>query len=75
MPKIGLVTIGQSPRTDILPDMLMILGHQYDVVETGALDDYTTEEIKNLRMRARSYIITEYSKFNLEIILNKIFNE
>ena len=32
-------------------------------------------EIKNLRMRARSYIITEYSKFNLEIILNKIFNE
>ena len=73
MPKIGLVTIGQSPRTDILPDMLMILGHQYDVVETGALDDYTTEEIKNLRIGPRAHILVTRMRDGTEVKVTKDF--
>jgi len=73
MPKIGLVTIGQSPRTDILPDMLMILGHQYDVVETGALDDYTTEEIKNLRIGPRAHVLVTRMRDGTEVKVTKDF--
>jgi len=73
MPKIGLVTIGQSPRTDILPDMLMILGHQYNVVEAGALDDYTTEEIKNLRIGPRAHILVTRMRDGTEVKVTKDF--
>lgn len=40
MTTIGLVTIGQSPRTDITPDIVDQLPDGVDVVETGALDKF-----------------------------------
>jgi len=46
MKKIGLITIGQSPRSDILPEMTRILGGGYEMVEAGALDGHTLEEIE-----------------------------
>lgn len=44
---LGLVTIGQSPRTDLIPDVADALtGMAY--VEHGALDNLDEEEISNL---------------------------
>lgn len=40
MTAIGLVTIGQSPRTDITPDIVERLPDGIDVVEVGALDEF-----------------------------------
>jgi protein AroM len=37
---VGLVTIGQSPRTDITPDLVEQLPDEIDVVEAGALDKF-----------------------------------
>lgn len=37
-PVLGLVTIGQAPRTDLIPDIAHVLGDT-DYVERGALDD------------------------------------
>jgi protein AroM len=48
MTKIGLITIGQSPRTDVVPDMASILGGDVEIVEAGALDDHTPEQIAAL---------------------------
>ncbi|MEM1610795.1 MAG: AroM family protein [Sulfolobales archaeon] len=46
MVRIGLVTIGQSPRKDITDDLIKILPPEVELVEAGALDDLTLEEIK-----------------------------
>ena len=36
--KIGAVTVGQSPRTDIMVDAQRFLHDQADIIEFGALD-------------------------------------
>lgn len=46
--KVGAVTIGQSPRTDILAEMLEILGPHAQVLERGALDELDREELQAL---------------------------
>lgn len=48
MKKIGLLTIGQSPRNDITPDMASIIQGRADFIETGALDGLSDEEIAAL---------------------------
>jgi protein AroM len=42
------VTIGQSPRTDIIPDLRTILGDAIEIVEAGALDGLSASEIAGL---------------------------
>jgi protein AroM len=46
--KVGAVTIGQSPRTDVLAEMLEVLGPQAQVLERGALDGLGQEELQAL---------------------------
>lgn len=46
--KIGLITIGQSPRTDVVPEIREILGQDAQILEAGALDGLSMEEIKGL---------------------------
>lgn len=43
MTKMGLVTIGQSPRTDITPDIVDQLPDELEVVEAGALDEFDSQ--------------------------------
>jgi len=47
--KIGAVTIGQAPRTDILEDVSSILGSDIELIQAGALDGMTLEEVRSLR--------------------------
>lgn len=37
-PIVGLITIGQSPRVDVVPDMAEIIGPGVEIREAGALD-------------------------------------
>lgn len=46
--RIGLVTIGQSPRVDLTPEMEPLLGEDCTIIEAGALDDLTSEEIARI---------------------------
>ena len=48
MPRLGAVTIGQSPRTDIIPDLRTVLGAEVEIVEAGALDELAPDEIRAL---------------------------
>lgn len=43
--KLGFITIGQSPRKDITKDIFPILSNEFVITETGALDNFTIEEI------------------------------
>jgi len=48
VPKLGVVTIGQSPRPDVLPDLIDALGFQPAFEQLGLLDGLTREEIASL---------------------------
>lgn len=43
---IGFITIGQSPRTDIMEDVRKIIPSDIGIIEAGALDNYSFEYIK-----------------------------
>ena len=47
--KICLLTIGQSPRRDIVPEMKSIFLPEVEIMEKGLLDDLSEEEIKRFR--------------------------
>lgn len=46
--KIGAATIGQSPRGDIVPEFSRALGVEAEVLERGALDGLTLEQVREL---------------------------
>lgn len=45
--KIGGITIGQAPRMDVVHDILPILGDNIELLQSGALDDLSVEDINN----------------------------
>ncbi|MEM4932522.1 MAG: AroM family protein [Desulfurococcaceae archaeon] len=51
MRRVGLVTIGQSPRVDVVSEIRDILGDEIEILECGALDDLTREQISQLAPR------------------------
>ncbi|MBI4588271.1 MAG: AroM family protein [Candidatus Rokubacteria bacterium] len=46
--KLGMVTIGQAPRTDVVPEMAELLGPAVEILERGALDSLSGREITAL---------------------------
>ena len=55
--KIGAITIGQAPRDDVVPEMREILGAGIEVVEGGALDGLSREEVAQLAPRDGDYVL------------------
>ena len=43
---LGTVTIGQSPRVDLIPEMQAVMGTDVQVIEAGALDGMTLDEVR-----------------------------
>lgn len=56
-PVVGLVTIGQSPRPDVVPDMAEIIGPGVEIREAGALDGLTRAEVDALAPRGDDEIL------------------
>lgn len=73
MKKIGLLTLGQSPRADILPDIMMILGQEFEILEAGALDGYTYEEVERLPIREGEEILVTRMRDGREVKVTKSF--
>ncbi|WP_439682828.1 AroM protein [Cupriavidus oxalaticus] len=48
LPRVAFVTIGQAPRTDVVPQMLADLGLPVAAEEFGILDDLDTDQIAAL---------------------------
>lgn len=63
MKKIGLVTIGQTPRVDLTPELKKILGDDVKIIEKGALDDLSLEQVKKI-----------YPKQNEEVLVTRMAN-
>jgi len=54
--KVGFITIGQSPRVDVVPEIKPYLG-DVEIIECGALDALTLEEIEELAPKEGDYVL------------------
>ena len=73
MKKIGMLTIGQAPRGDILPPLMEILGEGFEIVEAGALDDVTSEEIDQIEFEPDDYLLVSRMRDGTEVMITKRF--
>jgi protein AroM len=71
MKKIGMLTIGQSPRSDILPPLRKILGEGFEIIEAGALDDLTREDLEHIDFRPDDYLLVSRMRDGTEVMITK----
>ncbi len=55
--RIGTLTIGQSPRIDIIPELRDVLGPGVEILEKGALDELSMDEVKAFYPEPTDYIL------------------
>ena len=65
--KIGVVTIGQSPRDDIIPEIREILGSGVEIIEVGALDGLSLEEVKDFYPEPTDFTLVTRMKDGTEV--------
>ena len=65
--KIGTLTIGQSPRVDIVSELKEAIGFEVEIEEKGALDDLTWEEVKDLYPGPDDYILVTRMRDGREV--------
>ena len=68
---VGLVTIGQSPRSDVVPDMAAILGPGVEIREAGALDGLARADIEALAPSGNDEILVTRLRDGASIFLGK----
>lgn len=65
--KIGVVTIGQSPRPDVVGEITRVLGSGHEVLEAGALDSLTLEELRGMKSARGSDILVTRMRDGTEV--------
>jgi protein AroM len=71
--KMGMITIGQSPRVDIVPEMKEILGADVEILEAGALDGLTLEQVERFYPKGNDYILCTRMSDGTEVVVAKRF--
>lgn len=57
MKKVGAITIGQSPRDDVTPDLIPILGENIELIQAGGLDGLTLAEVQQFAPVEGDYVL------------------
>ena len=65
--KIGVITIGQSPRSDLIPEFSQALGAGVEIIQKGALDGLTLEEVQQLCHEQWDYILVTRMRDGTEV--------
>lgn len=68
MTRVGAVTVGQSPRIDIMPDIAPLLPG-VEIVERGALDHYSDPELDAMMSARRDPVLATRRRDGREIIV------
>lgn len=55
--KVGAVTIGQAPRNDVTCDLMPIFGDKVELLQRGALDGLTMDEILHFAPADGDYVL------------------
>ncbi len=69
--RIGIVTIGQSPRTDVVPEIQIYLGDHVTIIEHGALDGLSLTEVKEYAPEAGMLPLVTRMQDGTEVIVAK----
>jgi protein AroM len=69
--KIGIITIGQSPRTDVVPEMAAFFGEEVEVMERGALDGLTLDEVRSYSPEAGMLHLCTRMRDGSEVVVAK----
>ena len=68
-----MITIGQSPRVDIVPEMRVILGPDTEIIEAGALDGLSLGEVKTFYPKKGDYILCTRMANGTEVVVARKF--
>ncbi|ESU33285.1 hypothetical protein G3A_07135 [Bacillus sp. 17376] len=72
MEKLGMITIGQAPRSDIAPILEKYLDGRAELVQVGALDGLTKEYIEqNLYPEINEYVLTSRLVTDESVIMSR----
>ena len=71
MVKVGLVTIGQSPRVDVTSDLSRLLPSGVEILEAGALDELKLDEIGELKPRSGETVYVTRLRSGVEVKVSK----
>jgi len=71
MPRALFVTIGQSPRSDLLPEIREWLGGRIDIEERGALDGLGAGDIATMAPGAADHRLVTRLADGSEVVLRK----
>ena len=69
--RVAFVTIGQSPRVDMLPEMFARIGAGIEPIEIGILDDLGAEAIARLAPRAGDPTLVSRLRDGREVTIGK----
>jgi len=69
--RVGMITVGQSPRDDIVPSMLLLFGSNIEVTEKGALDRLSEEEIQSLAPKGEESRLCTRLSSGRQVVLDK----
>ncbi len=70
---VALITIGQSPRTDVVPGIRAALPEHVDIVERGVLDGLGSAEIAARSPVTRGATLVSRLKDGTEVEIDKLF--
>lgn len=65
--KVGAITVGQSPRTDVTGDIMPIFGGNVELIERGALDGLSYQQIEELTPAEGDYILVSRMKDGTQV--------
>lgn len=72
MARLGIITIGQSPRIDLTEDLVTILSEKITIVEKGILDNFTYGEvIDKFKPSNNENILVSRMKDGRQVILSE----
>ena len=70
---IGMLSLGQTPRVDLIPSIQKILGDEYEIMEAGVLDGLTLEDVNRIDIRPDDYILVTRMRDGTEVKVTKRF--
>jgi protein AroM len=71
MISVGMITIGQTPRDDLMPQFQELLGRDFRLVEAGALDGLSAAQVTDLQPAAGEFPLITRLADGSEIVVAK----
>jgi len=73
MTRIGLITIGQAPRDDVVPEIRQFLSQDVEIIQAGALDGLTLKEISLHSPKSEQKTLVTRLASGQEVLVDKDF--